>query len=518
MIVESGESRRLAPRAALSVALFALSLGCLVFTLHWPMVGDAALIRYDSFLISRGEIPYRDFFEINLPGCFATDWLVRHLFGDGSLAWRIFDWTLTLGCDLGMLFTLGWREWRSATIAAALFAVAHWGDGIAQLGQRDLQIAFLLIAGIAAWVSLESSTPAKGAFLFGVLHGYAFVTKPNSLLVTVCCLVVLLANLHGARKSLIEFACWMSTGFLLPCLGVVLYLSAHGALQQFWFTLRVLLPFHASLARRGLPYLLVHSLAPYAVLVYLWLAVSVLTRSKNPPGDARRLLVAASIGGLAMYVAQAKGFPYHRYPFFVFLLPLISLDCASWLRSGPPVARVVAVLGLGIFVVGVCPLSLVRIARFDSHDRFGESLRRDLRAFPQLDGRVQCLDSVQGCIATLDSLRLVQSTGLIYDEFLFGDSRAAAVTATRTMFTRGLEAHPPEVFIVVDSFFLDSSTGYQKLNTWPNFSDWLNAHYQLAVDRPSPGPVRWWGRPQPAPGYRLYVLREPHALPEQALR
>jgi hypothetical protein len=63
------------------------------------------------------------------------------------------------------------------------------------------------------------------------------------------------------------------------------------------------------------------------------------------------------------------------------------------------------------------------------------------------------------------------------------------------------------VFVVVSGFFLEGMSGYQKLDTWPAFEQWLNAHYTLAAQRTSPHLVRWWGRPQPPSGYRLYVLK-----------
>lgn len=484
-----------------------LAMSAIVLTWHWPMVGDSRFIRYGSFLISRGYVPYRDFAEINLPGCFAIDWAVIHTFGAGPLAWRIFDLLLTASSGLAMLFTIGLREWRSGVIAASLFAMAHWSDGIAQSGQRDLQIAVLLLAGIAAWVALAASRPALAAFVFGLLHGSAFISKPNSLLLTFGCLLVIFITRRAAGQSGLPVLGFAGVGFVIPCAAIVVYLTSNGALSQFWFTLRVLLPYHAGLARRSLSYLLVHSIAPYALLVYLWLIGS-FDKHRSRLTQTSLLLLAGSLGGLAMYLTQGKGFPYHRYPFLMFLLPLIATDCAQWLHSGEKIRRVTASVAFAGAVLVVCSISLHRISRFDPYDPFGTSLTRDLAALPALDHRVQCLDSVQGCIAALASLRVVQSTGLIYDEFLFGDERSLAVQDSRAGFTRKLEAQPPLVIVLVDRFFPESTPGYQAVATWPEFSAWLDEHYRLAVDRPSPGTLRWWSRPEPAPGYRLYVLHE----------
>jgi hypothetical protein len=90
---------------------------------------------------------------------------------------------------------------------------------------------------------------------------------------------------------------------------------------------------------------------------------------------------------------------------------------------------------------------------------------------------------------------------------LFGSPKEAAVAASRRQFLREVETKPPLVFIVVSGFFLDGASGYRKLDAWPEFAQWLNAHYTLHVERTPPHLVRWWSRPQPPAGYRIYVRK-----------
>ena len=52
---------------AVSTLLFA------VWSWHWPLVGDAALIHYIGFLIERGWAPYRDLGDMNMPGSFLIE-------------------------------------------------------------------------------------------------------------------------------------------------------------------------------------------------------------------------------------------------------------------------------------------------------------------------------------------------------------------------------------------------------------------------------------------------------------
>jgi hypothetical protein len=79
------------------------------------------------------------------------------------------------------------------------------------------------------------------------------------------------------------------------------------------------------------------------------------------------------------------------------------------------------------------------------------------------------------------------------------------VETSRQRFLHDVEAKPPLVFIVVSGYFLEDTGSYQKLQAWPEFEQWLNAHYALAEERVPPHAVRWWGRSQRPAGYRLYL-------------
>jgi hypothetical protein len=125
----------------------------------------------------------------------------------------------------------------------------------------------------------------------------------------------------------------------------------------------------------------------------------------------------------------------------------------------------------------------------------------------EISGRVQCLDTVQDCLPTLDAMRLLPANGVLADQTILDPRRLPAVAVLRQRFEQAVTRRPPLVIVAVSGYFLDSTSGYRKLDAWPGFLQWLDAHYSLAVERPSQGEVRWWSRPQPEPGYRLYVLK-----------
>jgi hypothetical protein len=147
-------------------------------------------------------------------------------------------------------------------------------------------------------------------------------------------------------------------------------------------------------------------------------------------------------------------------------------------------------------------------------------LTADLRSVGgDLNGRVQCLDTIQECLPTLYTMRLIPATRTLYDTLLFGPSQQPAVQRARRIFLAEIERRPPSAIVVVSGFFLDGTGGYRKLDAWPGFEQWMNAHYVLAANRTPPHMVRWWSRPQPPASYRLYVRRRDDvASPAEALR
>lgn len=152
-----------------------------VGTWHWPLVNDAALLHYVSFLIDHGLKPYRDILDPNIAGSYLVDWTVIHTLGAGALGSRLYDLLLLLMAGVAML-AIGWRRSRFvAFYVACLFALFHGRDGMAQIGQRDLAVAVGLLAAIAFATVLSRRASVSLALGFGFAIGLATTIKPYAL-------------------------------------------------------------------------------------------------------------------------------------------------------------------------------------------------------------------------------------------------------------------------------------------------------------------------------------------------
>jgi Dolichyl-phosphate-mannose-protein mannosyltransferase len=526
-------------------ALIACSLIFVVITRHWPIVGDAALIRYSVFLIQHGWAPYRDFVDINMPGAYLMTALGSHLVVSEDVSWRIFDLGLIALAGVGFFVIARPYSRFAALFATTMLLLVHGQDGVQQAGQRDLVIAVLLV--LAVVFLLEGVRRERWIYVvpFGLAVGLSATIKPTAGPLGMV-LLLIAGSYHAgwwrfgvdgitmrerpaterARGRLRRFLRWTLIGIAAmaaPLAGMLLWLERKHALGAWLMTQRVLLPSYAMQERRPFGFTLSHSISPLLPLVLLWLACVVL-RGPAWPQFERALLATGAVVNLLALLAQGKALPYQRYPFMAFLLPLIALDLTTAWRRHDAVryrraVRSVAWAGLCCSSMVLPPLAVLKAHSFDARPQeFDAMLATDLRNLHagDLSGRVQCLDTIQDCLPTLYTLRLLPATGVLGDVELFGPSDQPVVAAARRRFFQQVEVKPPLVFIVVGGFFLDGTSGYRKLDAWPEFKNWLNAHYTLKVERTPPHLVRWWSRPQAPAGYRIYIWTPAAAIQRPA--
>jgi hypothetical protein len=531
---------------------------CLVFfgahTLHWPLVGDAVSVHYLILLLQHGMAPYRQIVDAQMPGTYLVDWAVMHVFGRGALGLRLFDFSLMVLLLLGMV-AITWpkqgtqhksflkgERW-AAFVAGGLFALIHGRDGIPQAGQRDLTMAVLLLAAYALTFHAVRRNRAWLFFFAGVSASTAITIKPTILPAVEVVFVVALWHLFRERRPISTALLAVFTGNLVPVAAVLVFLLHEGSLLAFLRGGVSLLAYHASLQRRSIPYLLGHCLSPVGVL-FLFLAILIVLRFclnklnddrfKRPVADdvSRAswedfALYAGMLMALVSFIAQRKGFPYHRYPFLAIFLLVAALEFrraaqSTFIAASMPIRlrrlvqswRLVGVVGLCTAGFIFAPVSTYKISRYEwGDDEDFRMMSADLASVggPKLSGRVQCIDAFAGCINTLYRMGLVQSTGFLVDFYFLTPNANHVVEAMRQQFWDEIQKNPPQVFVVTRMIFpINPATpdSYDKLKQWPLFDDYLNAHYEVAMERTPQQYVLLGSRPERPAGYRVYVRKD----------
>jgi hypothetical protein len=489
--------------------LFACAVIFACTTWHWAFVGDEAFIRYVNFLMHHGMAPYRDIVDINMPGAYAVDWLVVHLFGSSSLAWRIFDFAL-MGLATLAALAIAWPyDWFAGIYAGALFMLIHGRDGVAQAGERDLTMSVLLLGAVALLLYARRKNCWVATAFFGLLCGCASIIKPTVIPLGFVLLLMLIVDRRRARLPILAHLFGGIAGLLMPLLLTLLFLVRQHAVHAFLYTLCRLLPYHASIGRLPLSYFLWHSFASDLVpIVLVWLAIAVM--QKDWRSWERRVLLVCLVFGLASLIVQGKGFPYHRYPSEAFLLVLAGIDFTVALQQQGKL-KVLGVVGLGLGLLVLAPISTIKAARYQGQiPETSVMLQADLNRMggQALSGNIQCIDTVGGCILTLNRMQLVQATGFLYDCYLFAPKPSPVQEDYRARFWRELQAHPPEVFVVTNRLCMNvRGSSFDKLEQWPRFDEYLRADYTLEVQRTPPHEVRWWNQATQPTSYRIYVRK-----------
>ena len=488
--------RQLAAASAAFVLLCVLA--GLAMASRWPLVHDAPLMHYVVFLMDHGLAPYRDIVEMNMPGAYMQEWAVVHTLGGGAHGW--FHWDALTGVAAilsGMWIAGPGRRWAGLA-GAGMGYLWHLEDGAWNLGQRDWVVAVLLLAAFGCLFECRRSGRALWMGGFICLCGAASSIKP---LVILAPALVLPITLWLDRAQARRMLGWTAAGAIPPIAACLLFLARWHVWREFLATLQGLTAYYATLQAQGLPFLAANAL-PKPVFLALAAAVCLYVLQRSWKNWESNFLLLGSLVGLAFFLLQRKGWNYHRYTAIAFVMLWLMIEIDRSLRSAEATRRYAAAIVLAVATLGL-PLKCLYDQRRTFYDMATiDHLQQDLTRLggAQLSGSVQCLDMARaGCINVLYRMRLMQATGFIYDFYLFPERDTPVTGQLQASFLAATTARPPRVLILSSQIWPGDRFGYDELDRWPAFRDFLEANYTLASSyQQSPGP---------SPGYQLYLLR-----------
>ena len=482
-------------------------------SLGWPLIHDAPLFHYIGWLLAEGAVPYRDVFDVNMPGVYLLHWALVATVGPGDVVWRLFDlgWlALTSGLLVAYATPLGGR--RAAVAAGLVFALLHLAGGAWRAGQRDFLLCVLLLSG--AW-GVARSWERRGALpplgWSGLALGAGMMIKPLAGLFWLGCAAAgALGARRAARSPLAGAAAVLCGGLVVPA-AVLGWLGWRGGLGPFVAVLGgYVLPFYGHVGRVSIWEAIGGHRYGWPVLGLLGaLGIAGLIAGVRSDFEIRRALAAMGVVyGVAHLAVQGKGWEYHQYPlmFFLSVLATAALGPAAftgwrWSRAMPALGRV-AVLGLLAALVVVLDakgLDAMDPRWIGEKERRVSAVVRDLGPILRdpragaATGRavtVQVMDLTEGGIHALLRLGVRQPTRFIYDFHFSHDATDPRIRALRAEFVAGLEAAPPAAIVVFKDAWL--APGYERLADLPALGALLERAYALAVE---------------GDGYRIYAKR-----------
>jgi hypothetical protein len=456
------------------VILFVLAALVLLVTAvescNWRYVHDSPLMLYAGFLMDRyGAVPYRDFFDMNMPGTYWVMWVEGRVFGWSDLAFRAFDllW-LTVLCALTFLWIRPFGR-LSAIFAFMAFPLWYLLAGPSMSLQREymalLPFASVLVISCAGL----NASPQVRCFCAGVLAAATVLIKPQFLFLSLPALIFLMRQIKAQQVNIARPVIFLFVGLLVPCGATLLYLLLTHSLQAFldislnyWPLYTHMTGSHSPISGVDRWFYIAESTFKGLWTLYLPMALlGLFALSRDSTMNNRFMLVAAMLLLSAIYPAFSGQFwSYHWIPFQYVALCASSLSIRS-LQNERVALPSLLPLSTGVFLLcSLCALcahqadAMIRPAvnqyetrplKLGVPDEIHDFLRTNMRE----GDTVQPLDWTGGAVHGMLLARARLATRFMYDFHFYHHISSPYIQKLRREFMNELSESKPRFIIEV---------------------------------------------------------------------
>lgn len=314
----------------------------LLLSLRWPLSlsPDATLLSMDAWMWLQGNVPYRDFFAINLPFSHIAHAFGILVFGDTDAGLRLLNLSvLLLAAFVSSLYL--WRSSRLAALVAFSLTLTLTAEATT-FGQLQRETLLLPVWIGALWIVEKNIQAASYRMwiLWGALLGVSLLIKPTSIFFGAMLFFYFAVRTHGQAiqaswkeaaitltRSALMVGCGIFAVFLIP---VILgyppdyLLLWKNNLDVFTYGIPLVPP--SGLLSRPLtlnpenilnswnkPYLIEGEIVVgIFTLFHVAVLVGFVVYYRKDPGKLSLLFLVA--GGFVSYLIQRRGYAYHLIP------------------------------------------------------------------------------------------------------------------------------------------------------------------------------------------------------------
>jgi len=460
--------------AVLTILLVLISL----FSLQWRMVHDTPVMLYLSFLIDRfHEVPYRDFFDENMPGVYLTYYLVGKTLGYTDVGFRCADFLCLAAILVATWLWMRKLGRRAAWCGSVLFGLVYLGHGSIFSMQKDYVILLPTVLALLAASHRQFNVAVRSA-LIGFFFGMCALIKPQAAIGLP--LVLMFTVLEGSGEGSAEFpgaarlvgaSLASLAGFAAPLTAAAAYLLKNNALGNFLDMARNYWPLYHELTGYKTiltgPLRLKYLFWNYTLLggLRLWLPPAALGAfiSLLHPGltvsQKRRvkLLIGLAICYSIYVLLAGKFWPYHWIPFSYFLILLSSLCVIK-----QPVERKEVIKKIPVAVLFITACFGIRLPHDFVNQIGGESpeppksgrvdeIAAYLKTHMRPGDKAQPLDWTGGAIHAMLIARMDLATSFYYDVPFYHHVSSEYVQGLRRRFIVELIAASPRFIIQIET-------------------------------------------------------------------
>lgn len=481
------------------VLLAALLITQAAFSLQWPIAHDEAPLLYEAFLMQNRQVPYKDFFDFQMPGSFIAYNLLGIVSNFGPVRLRILDLAI-----LAALLTITYFAMRRfgklpAFAALILFGLSYMQGGPSLALQREYLI--LIFISLSIWIGVTDSLTFRKRLILGLLYGFAATLKPHAALGLLPFLLFDIADLRQHREfSLTSIAKQVilpaAIGFVIPISLITLYLTITHSLSPFISIAANYWPLYSQIngemaitpSGERISYLLNQAwrlggsglwLIPAGFGVYL---------NRN-----RQAYLLASLALVyAIYpVLSGQFFPYHYIPFTYTIILIASLTLSSLnLQSSTspsflfPLSTTIL---LAAILITIRP-SQTFIRQIQGRDiTIAADRAMQISAFLEKNlepgDKVQPLDWTGGSLLAMLETRAPIATSYVFDFYFYHHVSNPYIQSLRTDFMTQLQESRPRFIIEVTAIDKPWVTGEDTSRDFPELRAFLDGNYSITMER-----------------------------------
>ncbi len=482
------------------VLLAALLLTQAAFSLQWPIAHDEAPLFYEAFLMQNGKIPYKDFFDFQMPGSFFAYYVLGTGSNFGPLRIRIFDIVILAAISIITYFAMRRFGKFTAIAAPILFTLKYLQGGPNLSLQREYII--LIFISLSIWIGVTDSLNFRKRLMLGLLYGLAATLKPHAALGLLPFLLFDIADLRQRREFSLpslakQIILPVAIGFAIPVLLVILYLTFTQSLSPLIDIILNYVPLYTQINGEM-------AITPSAertayLLNQLWrLGGSALWLIPAGIGiylhRNRQTYLLASLAAIyAIYPAlTGQFFPYHYIPFIYTIILVASLSLSSNYQlpiTNPPsfIFPLSSFILLATILITVKPsqtfLRQIQgkdiVIAADRAAQISAFLEKNLEPGDQ----VQPLDWTGGSLLAMLENRAPIATSYVFDFYFYHHISNLYIQSLRADFMTQLSETKPRFIIEVTAIDKPWVSGEDTSRDFPELRAFLNEYYSVTMEK-----------------------------------
>jgi hypothetical protein len=480
------------------ILLAALLITQAAFSLQWPITHDEAPLLYEAFLMQGGKIPYRDFFDFQMPGSFIAYYLLGIVSGFGPVRLRMLDLFI-----LAVLIVITYFAMRRfgkipAIAGGILFGLKYLQGGPSLVLQREYLL--LVFIALSLLIGLRESLTLKHRLSLGILFGLAAVIKPHAALGLVPFLLFDIADIRQRLNLSLPKSAWTSifpaaVGFLIPVSLIGIWLALNGALIPFFEIALNYWPLYSQIngnmevtsSAERMSFLLSQIwrlggsafwLVPAGVSLYL---------QRN-----RQTYILASLAFVyAIYPAlSGQFFPYHYIPFIYMITLTASLVLSSDFQPQFKTAQyslfTSSLLLITVFITIRPSATFMRQIEgkpiATSTDRAAE-ISTFFEKNLEVSDEVQPLDWTGGTLLAMLDARAPIATSYIFDFYFYHHVSEPYIQSLRADFMSEIQESKPRFIVEVVAIDKPWVAGEDTSREFPELRTFLDEHYSVTMEK-----------------------------------